>query len=192
MHKKIEIIELDIPKDDVECWERYPKHHWVYDLSRLLDAQNIKWSPFPTDTLQDRAVNMFLNTAKDIVYVPAWIYINNPVGKQIVSEVYIVKGEIRHIRYLDKFTKTMITDNVGDIELRISAFISIHFQKFTGVLTAETVGNEIYSICLRPTSELALEANSETSKLVKRIYKKNDLIQLSGLTDHTLHESIAS
>lgn len=192
MHKKIEISDLDIPKDDVECWEQYPKHRWVYDLSRLLDAQNIKWSPYATSNLKDSAANMFLETDKDIAYAPAWIFISNPVGKQIISEVYIVKGEIRYIRYLDKFTKKLITENVGDVELRISAFVTIHFQKFTGVITTETIGNEIYSIRLKPSSEFALEANSETTKLIKRIYKKNDVIQLSGLTDHTLHVSIAS
>ncbi len=192
MHKKIEIQDLDIPVDDVDCWERYPKHRWVYDLSRLLDAQNIKWSPFMSDTFLNQAVNMYLESNNNLAYMPAWIYINNPVGKQILSEAYIVKSEIRYIRYVDKITKQLITDNVGDVELRVSAFVSIHFQKFTGVITAETIGSNIYSIRLRPMPELALKANPDISKLIKRIYKKNDVSHLTGLSDHLLHETRTS
>lgn len=181
MHKKIEIQDLDIPEDDIECWDKYPKHRWVYDLSRLLDAQNIKWSPFKTTELPDQAVNMFLHSDKPIAYIPAWIYISNPVGKQILAEVYIVKGEIRHIRYMDNITKQIIADDVGSIELRVSAFVSIHFQKFTGVITTETIGNEIYAMRLRPIPELALVANTEVFKFIKRIYKKNDVVHIIGL-----------
>jgi hypothetical protein len=192
MHKKTDIHDLDIPIDDIECWDKYPKHRWVYDMSRLLDAQNIKWSPFKTDALGDQVVNMYLHSEKAVVYMPAWIYINNPVGKQILSEVYIVKGEIRHIRYVDNTSKQIILDNVGDIELRISAFVSMHFQKFTGVITTETVGTDIYAIRLRPIPELALVANTEVSKLIKRIYKKNDVVHINGLTDQQLHEVLVS
>ena len=192
MHKKIEINELDIPRDDVECWERYPKHKWVYDISRLLDSQNIKWSPFKTNDLQNMIANMYLESVDSVAYAPGWIYINNPFGKQILSEVYIIKGEIKHIRYVDNITKTQLADNVGDVELRISAFVTMHFQKFTGVISVETIGNDIYSIRLKPISGLSLTIDANIAKLVKRIYKKNDLVHITGLSDHTLQESYAS
>jgi hypothetical protein len=189
MHKKIDIHDLDIPADDIECWEKYPKHRWVYDMSRLLDAQGIKWSPFKTDVLQDQVVNMFLHSEKGVAYMPSWIYISNPTGKQVLSEVYIVKGEIK---YVDNITKQVILEDVGGIELRISAFVSMHFQKFTGVVTSETIGTDIYAMRLRPIPELALTANTEVSKLIKRIYKKNDVVHINGLTDQQLHEVLAS
>ena len=192
MHKKIEINELDIPRDDIDCWERYPKHRWVYDVSRVLDSQNIKWSPFKTNELENIIANMYLESADSVAYVPGWIYISNPIGKQILSEVYIIKGEIKHIRYTDNITKAQLTDNVGDVELRISAFVTMHFQKFTGVISVETIGNDIYSIRLKAISDLSLTIDANIAKLVKRIYKKNDLVHISGLSDHTLQESYAS
>ena len=70
--------------------------------------------------------------------------------------------------------------------------MAIHFQKFTGVLSVETIGTDIYSIRLRPSPELALIADIEATKLLKRIYKKNDVVHITGLTDHLLHETIAS
>ena len=192
MHKKIEINELDIPRDDIDCWERYPKHRWVYDVSRVLDSQNIKWSPFKTNELENIIANMYLESADSVAYAPGWIYISNPFGKQILSEVYIIKGEIKHIRYTDNITKAQLTDNVGDVELRISAFVTMHFQKFTGVISVETIGSDIYSIRLKAISDLSLTIDANIAKLVKRIYKKNDLVHISGLSDHTLHESYAS
>ena len=135
---------------------------------------------------------MYLESTASTAYVSAWIYIKNPTGRQVLSEVFLIKGEIKHIRYIDKLSKEPITEYIGNIELRISAFISIHFQKFTGIISVETIGNDIYSIRLRPMPELALNTNIDTTKLVKRIYKKNDVVQVSGLTDHTLHVSIAS
>lgn len=191
MHKKPDTQELNIPRDDVECWERYPKHRWIYDLSRLLDAQNIKWSPYETDLLKDREVNIFLDTYSDIEYEPGYIYINKPYGSQVITEVYITKGEIKLARYIDKDTDIELHDSIGNIELRINAFVSMHFLKFTGIITITSIGNDIMSIRLRPYSDLSFSVNPDITRLTKRIYKKTD-ITISGLTDQVLHETLAS
>ncbi len=191
MQKKIDIQDLDIPVDDIECWNRYPKHNWVYDLSRLLDAQHIKWSPFATDELKTLAVNMFLESSKQVAYVPSYIYINAPVGKQAIAEVYLIKGEIKLIKFVDKETLIPILESTGNMELRISAFVAIHFQKFTGIISIDMIGADMYSIRLKSHPELAL-TNSDTIKIIKRIYKKNDSIQVNGPTDQQLHEMLNS
>src|ERR1035437_4169040 len=125
MHRRIDTLDLDIPIDDIECWERYPKHHWVYDLSRLLDAQNIKWSPYETENLRDKMVNMYFDSPKDIIYETSHIYINKPDGDCILTEVYITKGEIKLTRHIDKRTRIEIQEFMGNIELRIKAFVSM-------------------------------------------------------------------
>ena len=191
MHRKTDTLELDIPTDDIECWERYPKHRWVYDLSRLLDAQNIKWSPYKTDTLRDKVVNMYLNSQKNISYETSHIYIKSPEGNHILTEAYITKGEIKLTRHIDKRTCLEIQEFMGNIELRINAFVSMHFQKFTGIITIESIGNDIMSIRLLPYTELNINASADIIKLTKRIYKKTDLT-LSGLADQVIHETIAS
>lgn len=189
MHKKIDIQDLDIPKNDLECWERYPKHRWVYDLSRLLDAQHIKWSPFRTELLQNKSINMKFN---NIFLESGVIFSNITSNNQYVSEVYIIKGEIKNICIRDKNTNEIITESIGDVELRINAFVSMYFQKFNGVISVITYGNEIYSICLRPISDLDLITDSELIRLIKRIYKKSDLVHIIGPTDHSLHEMLIS
>jgi len=194
MQKKTEIHDLDIPACDIECWERYPKHHWVYDLSRLLDTQHIKWSPYETPELPDDTQNMYLDSSKPIIYHPSHIFIKEPEGNRAWTEVFIIKGEIKHIRHIKRVDRVYVpvTDLVGEIELRISAFVALHFQKFTGVISIQSVSTDIYSIRLRPLSDLSVETNVDAVKLIKRIYKKNDLSHYHGPGGRVFHESLTS
>lgn len=190
MHKKTDIQELDIPVDDIDCWERYPKHRWVYDLSRLLDSQNIKWSPFEQHDLH-REINIQFYSKKPVIRQPGFIYIKKPEGRRLFTECYISKGEIKLMRHIDPETEKELIGLVGEVELRLSAFITLYFSKFTGVITTETYGSDIYRVRLKPHSELSLEENSNISKIAKRIYKKNEVI-LSGPSDRALHNELAS
>ena len=191
MHKKTDIQDLDIPTDDVECWERYPKHRWVYNLSRLLDAQGVKWSPFKTNELDFEQQDLELQTDQDIKYKSGSIFVKKPEGHQILSEVYLVKGEIRLIRYFDKTSLKETDSFVGNLELRINAFVSMHFQKFTGVISLEFSGNDVMSVKLRASPELGDTVNPDIIKLFRRIYKKSDST-LNGLTDRIHQETLAS
>jgi len=191
MQKKTDTSELDIPKDDIDCWERYPKHRWVYDLSRLLDAQHIGWSPYEVPMYPHRELNMRLESELPIIRQPGFIYTKTPEGDHLTSEVYIAKGEIKLIRHFDSKTGKELPNLVGEVELRLNAFVTLHFAKFTGVTTCETHGHDIYRIQLRAYSDLSLTTDSEINKLTKRIYKRTE-ITLNGLTDRILHESLAS
>ena len=191
MNKKPETQEFNIPNDDIECWERYPKYRWVYDLSRLLDAQNIKWSPFKTDSLLDKESNMSLTSSKPVTSDTGYIYIQKPDSNFIITELYIVKGEIKLIRYIDPLTGANLSILHGDIELRLSAFVSLYFQKFTGVLTTKMISDEIYGAFLRPYLGIINESNQDILKLVRRIYKKPSLT-FNGLADQVHQELLAT
>lgn len=192
MYKKIELQDLDIPQDDIDCWNRYPKHNWVYDSSRLLEKQQVQWAPFKTDLLDTSIPAFILHSAANIGYNSANIYIQESQGDQTLAEAYIVKGELKYLRLFDTTSLEEINECRGYVNLKINAFVSLYFQKFTGVISAELVGNVIYRMSLKPLSHLGITQNAETSKLIKRIYKKTDLVHLNGLTDQKLHETIAS
>jgi hypothetical protein len=176
MHRKTDNVEFDIPKDDIECWDRYPKHRWIYELSRLLDAQNIKWSPFEVSVLPDRELNMELFSLKPLVKQPGFIWMKKPEGSHLYTELYVTKGEIKFMRHIDPVTRKELSNLVGGIELRLSAFVALYFQKFTGVIGAETLSNEIYRMQLRPYVDISHETNQELIKLTKRIYKRSEQI----------------
>lgn len=191
MNKKLETQEFNIPNDDIECWERYPKHRWVYDLSRLLDAQNIKWSPFATDSLTVKESNMRLVSNKSVISDTGYIYVQRANTDYIITELYIVKGEIKLIRYVDPATGANLSSLHGNTELRLNAFVSLYFQKFTGVFTAKMISDEIYGAFLRPYLGITYESNQDIIKLVRRIYKKSS-ITVNGLTDQVHQELLAT
>ena len=164
MHRKTDTLEFDIPKDDIECWDRYPKHRWVYELSRILDVQNIKWSPFAIDTFPDRELGIDMVSAKTLVRQPGYIYMKKAEGRHMFTEVYIAKGEIKLMRHIDPKTYKELDNLVGEVELRLNAFSTLYFQKFTGVVGFETFSNEIYRIQLRPYADI----NNETNRFVFR------------------------
>jgi hypothetical protein len=191
MNKKADTQYLDIPEDDIECWEKYTKHRWVYELTRLLDSQNIKWSPYETNIFNKRELALHLFSNKPLLRQPGFIWVKEPEGDVIITEIYIIKGEIKYMRHVDNDTGVEVDRIIGEIELRLNAFVTLYFQKFTGVISVETHSNEIYHISLRPNRELSEEKNSEVIKLLKRIYKKND-ITINGLSDQALHEKLTS
>lgn len=191
MHRKTDTLEFDIPEDDIECWNRYPKHRWVYELSRLLDAQSIKWSPYEVPELPDRELSIQLESNKVYIRQPGFIYTKKPMGQHMFTELYITKGEIRLMRHIDPNTQKELPSLNGEVELRLNAFITLYFQKFTGIMCAETISNEIFRIRLRPYVDISKETNQEVIKLAKRIYKKSEHIVI-GLADRTSHEILAS
>lgn len=190
MQRKADVQGLDVPKDDIESWEKYPKHRWVYEISRLFDAQNIKWSPYQTESCPDRELSIELVSDKSLVRQPGFIWTKKPSADKIITEVHIIKGEIKNIRHFD-LSDNELSSIIGDIELRINAFVTLHFQKFTGVISTDTYAHEIFRIRLRPHISTSLEANGDIAKLTKRIYKRTD-VTLSGPTDRALHETLVS
>lgn len=175
MNRKIETHEVDVPVDDIECWERYPKYRWVYELSRLLDSQNIKWSPYEIESLPDRELNIKLESEKTNIRQPGFIYLRKSSGQHMFTELYVTKGEIKLLRHIDPKTYEELPTVIGEVELRINAFMTLYFQKFSGIMTIETYGNEIFRITLRPLRDTSLETNQDIIKLIKRIYKKTEI-----------------
>jgi hypothetical protein len=190
MNKKIENTELDAPVDDLDCWMRYPKHRWVYDFSRLLDSQNIFWSPFPDNNLDYSRANIELLQQDNTRISNGYVWTKKPEGTNILSEVYLVKGEIKKIRQMDPESGQLLDNSVGEIELKINAFVNIYFGKFTGILSITTIGNFIFQVSLRRLPN-STSTSAELLKLISRIYKKPNLI-LNGLTDRDLQESLTS
>jgi hypothetical protein len=83
------------------------------------------------------------------------------------------------MRHIDTLTGRELESIFGEVELRLNAFTTLYFQKFTGVITTETFGNEIFRIKLKPYSDPEQERNQEVIKLLRRIYKKSDTIVVS-------------
>ena len=145
---------IDIPLDDRTAFKLYPKYNWVYSTSRLLDMQNIEWSPFPMKNLE-YPLREFGLVADDETC--GTIYTRQLEGDDITTDVAIMKGEIKWARHhkIDKNGSKQILDELrGNIELRISALTTLHFQKFAGIISVDTVGHDMIAVRLCMTTDV--------------------------------------
>lgn len=163
---------VDIPLDDMTAYKMYPKYNWVYSTSRLLDFQRVEWSPFRMGDLVQRFDEFPLNKdGRD----PGSIYTKLMVGDALTTDVVIMKGSIKWAKHhkLNKNNERIVLNELkGDIELRISALAAMHFQKFAGVISVDTIGTTIVGVRLCMTADVVSQYEDDWLKRVLRIYNK--------------------
>lgn len=155
---------VDIPLDDMTAYQMYPRYNWVYSTSRLFDMQNIEWSPFPMGTLL-QAHNEFPFTQGSCE-----IYTKEIEGERLTTDVAVLKGDIKWATH-HKDGK-VLDDLRGDIELVISALTTLHFKKFAGIISVDTIGTRIVAVRLRMTTEMVEQFPEDWLKRVLRIYNR--------------------
>lgn len=159
---------VDIPLDDVTAYQMYPKYNWVYSTSRLLDMQNIEWSPF-------KAGHFVHEHTEFPVSDSGTIWTREMLGERLTTDVAVLKGDIKwaaHHRTKDDGTKEVLDTLYGDIELRVSALTMLHFKKFAGVISVDTIGSTIVAVRLRMTTEMVESYPEDWLKRVLRIYNR--------------------
>ena len=165
MKEILDAHKLNIPKDDIECWDRYPKHRWLYESTRLFDAQGIKWSPFKSNEFTHNTKTLNLISLGEATYTTGDIFTPVFTGNHTIVELGIIKGDIKLLVYID--TNEV---SIGDVNLYITAFVSMHLNKFSGIIYIELIGNYIVGVHLYPKRDIL--PNTELMRLAKRIYKK--------------------
>lgn len=162
---------VDIPLNDHTAYELYPKYNWVYSTSRLLDFQSIVWAPFKMGKLTQRLDEFPLNGNGDETGA---IYTQAIPGDKLTTDVAIMKGDIKwaaHHKIVDG--KKILVDTLrGDIELRISAMATMHFRKFAGVISVDTIGPTIIAVRLCMTADVVDQYPDDWLKRVLRIYNR--------------------
>ena len=163
---------VDIPLNDEVAYKLYPKYNWVYSTSRLLDFQSIEWAPFLMGDLTYKLPEFPLN--KD-GREPGAIYIKQPTGDKITTDVAIMKGDIKwakHHKINEDGEKEILENLRGDVELRISALSTMHFRKFAGVISVDTIGPTIVAVRLCMTTDIVNQYPEDWLKRVLRIYNR--------------------
>ena len=162
---------VDIPLNDEVAYQLYPKYNWIYSTSRLLDFQNIKWAPFYFGDINYELPEFAMNPG------PAGrgaIYTKELHGDRLTTDVVIMKGLIKWAAHhkIEDGNKVLVDDLRGDIELRISAMATMHFQKFAGVISVDTIGPTIIAVRLCMTADVVDQYPEDWIKRVLRIYNR--------------------
>jgi hypothetical protein len=183
----------DIPLTDQAAWDLYPKHRWVYCTSRLLDLQNIEWSLFYNETfcasLEELGgarnfteQEMWTDVLKDGDPMPGTIFIKPLSGDSLTTDVVVLKGELKWLAHHTHSVserkshlvvgKKVLPEVRGELDLRIAALTRMHFQKFTGVISVDTIGNVIVGVRLRMTPDVISQYPKDWMKHVVKLYNR--------------------
>jgi len=174
---------VDIPLDDKTAWKMYPNNNWVYSTSRLLEMQNISWSPFYQNGF-DHMLNEFClddtnkleESPMAVSTLPGKIFVRPMHGDVLTTVVAVLKGEIKwaahHVLDSSINKNVVLQDLRGDVELRISALTTLHFRKFAGVITVDSIGHDIIATKLRMTPDVVSQYPEDWLKRVVRIYSR--------------------
>ncbi len=162
---------IDVPLNDETAYKLYPRYNWVYSTSRILDMQNIEWAPFSMNGLDF--------PLKEFALVDdatgGTIYTRQLDGEKLTTDVAIMKGELKwaaHHKINDDGSRELISELRGDIELRISALTTLHFKKFAGIISVDTIGHDIIAVRLRMTTDVVGQYPEDWLKRVLRIYNR--------------------
>ena len=160
---------VDIPLNDEVAYKLYPKYNWVYSTSRLLDFQNVEWTPFGGGLFTQQHGEFPITGGGGIIYTRPM------VGDKLTTDVAVMKGDIKwakHHSISDNGDKEVLDDLRGDVELRISALTTMHFRKFAGVISVDTIGPIIVGVRLCMTADIVDQYPEDWLKRVLRIYNR--------------------
>ena len=164
---------VDIPLNDEVAYKLYPKYNWVYSTSRLLDFQHVEWAPFEMGDLTNRHYEFPFNVAPGLR--AGHIFTREFEGDKLTTDVAIMKWQIKwakHHKINDAGEKEILDELSGVLELRISALATMHFQKFAGVISVDTIGNIIVAVRLCMTADVVDQYEDDWLKRVLRIYNR--------------------
>jgi len=162
-----ELNDYNIPGTMQDCWEKYPNYNWVYNSTRLLDAQHMPWSPFETSSYSHKLKTFTLSNDNGFIYIPDN---ENFSEEPLLTETIIKTGDLK---WLAHYVDSKFIDEInGEADLRINAFIALYLRKFTGGVSFRTRSNHIYEISLCPTKDIIDSYPEVATKLLKKIYKK--------------------
>lgn len=176
--------DYKIIDNDIDAWKHYPRYNWMYNTTRLLDSQNINWSPFRTDdmfvglpifTINEDAVEPYYQDGIDpsvFIMLNDKIFVKHDQGQNIHTEALIRKGTLKWFMHIDPDTNQFTEDIIGEVELRISAFVTLYFKKFNGVVSFQTIGNQIVAVKLYPTQDMLSQYPAEVITQLKKITPK--------------------
>ena len=163
--------DVNVPTDDLDAYEWYPEHKWVYEKLKIAQSQSLlcgtgnqwpaKFPVFAKPNINLRGMGLdsgVVATAAEFEALPEghmWMPFFD--GDHISSDCAIVRGEMQWARHAVGFPwhRGMFThwviENTQRPELNqfLSSWIKQHMAGYTGMMNFETIGGKIIEAHLR-------------------------------------------
>jgi hypothetical protein len=163
---------VNIPTEDADAWQWYPRERWVYDKLAVALSQELEAGPHgtppprfpvfskPIVNLKGMGVGSRILSSQadyDAHYAPGHLWMPLLEGAHVSSDVAVVAGAPcwwRHVTgtpagegTFDLWTVHAQPD--ADIETHCGHWIRRHLPGYTGMLNLETIGGRIIEVHLR-------------------------------------------
>lgn len=164
--------DVNIPTDDIDCWEWYPQWRWTYEKLNIARSQNLCCGSsedmprsFPVfmkpnvnlrgmgiDSMRIDSAESFNKNRRDgQMWMPLLI------GDHISTDIAIVNGEPKWMRHSHGYAwhhgmfKHWVIETSQRIELNnyLSAWVKHHMAGYCGMMNFETIGGIIIETHLR-------------------------------------------
>jgi hypothetical protein len=163
------ILKDKSPRKNKDAWTLYTKYNRIQQTSVLFDFQQVAWSPFKDDG------HPMKHNAFNIEGYVGDIYTAEMAGDELTTAVAVNKGDIKWITHYDQNTLVQEDDIRGSLELRIGAFVTAAFKKFSGILSFKSIGDDVVAIDLKVDEKFILSLkDEELNKNIKRLYNRRD------------------
>ncbi len=170
--------DVPIPVSDVEAWQLYPEHRWVYNKLLICETQNLAHAPhgvvpdrFPV--FSKPIYNLLgLGAGSRVIHSeaqyyaavqPGHLWMELLSGPHVSTDVALEDGVLRWCRHataapgplgtFDYFAIHAARDPA--LEEKIGAWIAAHLRGFTGIVNLETIGGTIIECHLRMADQWA-------------------------------------
>jgi hypothetical protein len=162
---------VNVPTDDLDSYEWYPKFRWVYDKLKIAKSQGIacgtpsdrpkNFPIFAKPNVNLRGMGMHsgaIFSQTELAALPSghmWMELLK--GDHISSDLAIVKGKVKWSRHALGFPWTdgmfthWVIETTQRIELNqfLTDWISQQLADYTGMLNVETIGGKMIEAHLR-------------------------------------------
>lgn len=124
---------------------------WSCSTTKILDAQKIEWSLFYSPD-HNHMVDAF-NYGDGVQYDTCVNEASTMVGRVFIPELHgnagwadtvIHKGDIKDVKFRDLHGNVL--DDMGDLYLKMNAFIRLNMNKYTGYVQFQCIGKSIISM----------------------------------------------
>ena len=164
-----DIITEKSPKTNIEAWVEYPKFNKVQQTSALFDFQHVEWQPFEDDQFN------ISHPAFNIDGYEGNIYTKPLRGDDLTTYVAVNKGDIKWIAHTPRGTFEFEDQIRGSLELRIGAFVTTVYKKFSGIISFDSVGDNVVAVNMNISKDFAgAITDDELTKNIKRLYSRRE------------------
>ncbi len=163
--------DVNVPTDDLDSFEWFPKFRWVYDKLQIARSQGLACgtpdvapSAFPVFAkpnvnLRGMGLNSgIVRTQSELdALPPGHMWMQMLTGEHISTDLAIVRGEVKwHCNALGQpwhqgmFTHWVIENSQRhELNQYLANWIATNLPEYTGMLNVETIGGKMIEVHLR-------------------------------------------